>query len=141
MTSEEEDSRGGGTLLGKATFPADLDSLADIRRFTQSWGEVVGLTSSQVHDLQLAVNEACANAMEHPREEGDLTLWASRELDRFTIDVYHPGEFRPKDEQERRHRGLGLPLMVGLVDRVTFSRLPEGGTRVSLSVFLPRTGE
>jgi anti-sigma regulatory factor (Ser/Thr protein kinase) len=87
------------------------------------------------------VNEACANAMEHPKQEGDLTLWAWRDMDRFTIDVWHPGEFRVRDSQDRGRRALGLPLMVRLVDRVSFSTLPERGTRVSLTVFLPKGEE
>jgi hypothetical protein len=30
---------------------------------------------------------------------------------------------------------MGLPLMVACADEVSFAALPEGGTRVSLSVF------
>jgi anti-sigma regulatory factor (Ser/Thr protein kinase) len=140
MTSEEE-SRLEGSLLGKATFPADYESLRNIRRFVEQWGRAARVTPEKLINLQLAVAEACANAMEHPREAGDLTLWAWRGTDRFTIDVWHPGEFRMKSTQDRNHRGLGLPLMVRLADRVTFSAMPEGGTRVSLSVFLPKGPE
>jgi anti-sigma regulatory factor (Ser/Thr protein kinase) len=86
--------------------------------------------------MQLAVVEACANAVDHPEEAGDITLWAWRHLDHFRIDVSHLGEFRVKDGEGRRHRGMGLPLMVASADEVTFARLPEGGVRVSLSVFL-----
>jgi anti-sigma regulatory factor (Ser/Thr protein kinase) len=138
--SSAQKSQIEGSLLSKATFAAHPDVLKDIRRFVEHWGRVVGLAPAKARDLVLAVNEACSNAMEHPREEGDLTLLAWRELDRFTIDVYHPGEFRAKGEWEEGHRGLGLPLMVRMADRVLFSTLPGGGTRISLSVFLPGPG-
>jgi anti-sigma regulatory factor (Ser/Thr protein kinase) len=96
----------------------------------------MGLAEELTYRLKLAVCEACANAIDHPREKADITLWAWRHQDRFTVDVFDPGDFRAKNSQERRHRGLGLPLMVASADEVSFASLPEGGTRVSLSVFL-----
>ena len=52
------------------------------------------------------------------------------------MDVWHAGEFRVRTGENRSHRGMGLPLMLASVDEVTFACLPEGGTRVSLSMFL-----
>ena len=86
--------------------------------------------------MKLAVSEACANAMEHPEEKGDLTLWAWDRGDRFSVDLWHVGEFRVKTGQNQSHRGMGLPLMLACVDETAFACLPEGGTRVSLSMFL-----
>lgn len=126
----------GGPVLAKETFPPDPSSLAPIRAFVKRWAEEAGVNLERIGRIQLAVSEACANAMDHPKEKGDITLWARRYLDRFTVDVFHAGEFRVKGGQERRHRGMGLPLMVALADEVSFACLPEGGTRVSLSVFL-----
>ena len=57
-------------------------------------------------------------------------------MDRFTVDVWHAGEFQVKAGRDKQHRGMGLPLMVASADEVSFACLPEGGTRVSLSVFL-----
>jgi anti-sigma regulatory factor (Ser/Thr protein kinase) len=126
----------GGRALAKETFPPHPESLAPIRAFVDRWAGEVGLGEEQSYRLKLAVSEACANAIDHPQEKGDITLWAWRRRDRFTVDVSHPGEFRVKGSQDRRHRGMGLPLMVALADEVSFACLPEGGTRVSLSVFL-----
>ena len=69
-------------------------------------------------------------------KEGDITLWAWNRMDRFTVDVWHGGEFQVKSGRDKQHRGMGLPLMVASADEVSFACLPEGGTRVSLSVFL-----
>lgn len=123
-------------MLAQETFPPQLESLAPIRAFVERWAGEVGLKEEQSHGLKLAVSEACANAIDHPEKKGDISLWARRHPDRFTVDVSHPGEFRVKGSQDRGHRGLGLPLMVALADEVSFTCLPQGGTRVSLSVFL-----
>ena len=136
MTSLAGTGHTGGRALAQETFPPHPQSLAPIRAFVDRWAREVGLGEEQTYGIKLAVSEACANAMDHPQEKGDITLWAWRHRDRFTVDVSHAGEFRVKGSQDRRHRGLGLPLMVALADEVSFVCLPEGGTRVSLSVFL-----
>lgn len=136
MTNLAGTGNTGGHVLAKETFPSHPESLAPIRAFVDRWAQEVGLGEEQTYRIKLAVSEACANAMDHPQEKGDITLWAWHHRDRFTVDVSHAGEFRVKASQDRRHRGLGLPLMVALADEVSFACLPEGGTRVSLSVFL-----
>ena len=125
-----------GQLLAKGTFPAELSSLAPIRAFVKKWATEAGADPERTCRLQLAVNEACANVMDHPMEKSDITLWAWKRVDRLTVDVWHAGEFQAKTGQDRRHKGMGLPLMVASADEVCFARMHEGGTRVSLSVFL-----
>ena len=134
--SPDATGRNGGHPLAKVTFPPIDQSLSLIRPFVEKWAGEVGLAEETTYRLKLAVSEAFANAIDHPNEKGDITLWAWRDQHRFTVDVFHPGEFRVKGSQQRGHRGLGLPLMVASADEVSFASLPEGGTRVSLSVFL-----
>jgi anti-sigma regulatory factor (Ser/Thr protein kinase) len=135
VTSTEV-GRTGGHVLARQTFKSELPSLPAIRDFVETWAAEIGLTQEQVFRIKLAVSEACANAVEHPRDKSDLTLLVWNREDRFTVDVWHAGEFEVKTGQERRHRGMGLPLMVASADEVSFACLPEGGIRVSLSVFL-----
>jgi anti-sigma regulatory factor (Ser/Thr protein kinase) len=126
----------GRRVLAKQVFPSDLGALSDIRDFVEKWGQEVGLGEEQRYRMKLAVSEASANAMEHPEEKSDLTLWAWDRGDRFTVDLWHAGQFRVKTGEDRGHRGMGLPLMLASVDETAFACLPEGGTRVSLSMFL-----
>ena len=126
----------GGRVLAKRVFPSDFRSLFAIREFVGKWAKEVGLGEEQRDRLKLAVSEACANAMEHPEEKSDLTVWAWDRGDRFTVDLWHAGEFRVKSSRNRGHRGMGLPLMLASVDETAFACLPEGGTRVSLSMLL-----
>jgi anti-sigma regulatory factor (Ser/Thr protein kinase) len=140
VVTAAEISRASGHVLAKQVFKADFASLAAIRSFAEKWAAEVGLDEEQIFRIKLAVSEACANAIEHPKDKSDLTLWAWGREDRFTIDVWHPGEFHVKNGQDRGHRGMGLPLMVASADEVSFACLPDGGTRVSLSVFLKNNG-
>jgi serine/threonine-protein kinase RsbW len=125
-----------GRILATRTFPSDLHMLSEVRAFVETWGREVGLDEEQRYRMKLAASEACANAIEHPDEKSDLTLWAWDRGDRFTVDVWHAGVFRVKIGRNRSYRGMGLPLMLASMDEVAFACLPEGGTRVSLSMFL-----
>ena len=136
MTAAAEVGHSGGHVLAKQVFKADLESLSGVRDFVGKWAGEVGLGEEPTYRIKLAVSEACANAIEHPKEKGNVTLWAWNRGDRFTVDVWHAGEFKVKTGRDRCHRGMGLPLMVASADEVSFACLPEGGTRVSLSVFL-----
>jgi anti-anti-sigma factor len=120
------------------SFPGRFDQLARIRAFI---GDVVGdvrLGKERTFDLQVAVSEASANAIEHGLPPGDVEVSASAGEGRLTITVSHPGVFRPRlrDDPSRAHRGMGLPLMLALTDEVTVSQPPTGGTRVSVSLYL-----
>jgi len=127
---------GQGRILATQTFASDFRVLSEVRAFVEKWGTEVGLDEEQRYRMKLAASEASANAMEHPDEKSDLTLWAWDRGERFTVDVWHAGTFRVKPGENRSHRGMGLPLMLTSVDEVAFACLPEGGTRVSLSMFL-----
>jgi serine/threonine-protein kinase RsbW len=115
--------------------------LADIRRFVEEVSAELALGDERVFDLKVAVSEACANALEHAGcETRPLEVSARLHPQRLTFVVADDGLFHPpkNKREDLGNRGLGLPLMVTLMDEVTFSRLPGGGTEVSLSVVLER---
>ncbi len=111
--------------------------LVEIRRFVEEVAVGVGLDAEKIFDLKVAVSEACANAVEHAGSKTPLLeVSAFRSAGRLTFTVTDNGAFRTPTPGRREddNRGLGIPLMVALVDDVTFSRVPGGGTTVSLSV-------
>ena len=116
--------------------PADLSELSKARRLMEEVGRAAGLPDDRIFDLQVAVSEAAANAIEHAASEVEIAAW--RLPDRVIVEITNDGAFQPglyKDDEHRR-RGLGLPLVVSLADQVHVSRQPEGKTRVSLTFFL-----
>jgi serine/threonine-protein kinase RsbW len=118
---------------------ADAAELAEVRRFVEEVACEAALNLERVFDLKVAVSEACANALEHSGcQATSLEVCARFHKQRLTFTVTDTGLFRPPSPRWGRSasRGLGLPLMVALMDEVKFARLPEGGTTVSLSVLL-----
>jgi len=115
--------------------------LAEVRRFVEKVAAEVALDLERAFDLKVAVSEACANAVEHAGcESAPLEISARLHSRRLTFVVTDNGLFRPPGcgRVGFGSRGLGLPLMVTLMDEVTFARTPNGGTSVSLSVLLDR---
>jgi len=120
---------------------AETARLAEIRRFVEEAALEAALDLERVFDLKVAVSEACANAVEHAGcEEVPLEVCARLQARRLTFIVTDTGLFRPPSppRESFHNRGLGLPLMVALMDEVSFARSPGGGTTVSLSVLLDR---
>jgi serine/threonine-protein kinase RsbW len=118
-------------------FPARAEHLSLVRlvvsHLAQQGG--AGLDLPRMDDLRLAVSEACANAVEAYGRRGaagdvvmrcsvvpgEVAVEVEDEAGGFDVDelVPHP----PVDTPERLHheRGLGIPLMRQLADRVEFS--------------------
>lgn len=114
-------------------------NLAEVRGFVEQVASEVALDPERAFDLKVAVSEACANAVEHAGcESVPLEVSAQFCSPRLTFVVTDNGLFRPPPftRDGFGSRGLGMPLMVTLMDEVNFARTPSGGTRVSLSVLL-----
>ncbi len=123
--------------------PSDLARLSDVRRFVEHVTDTLDLDQHRAFDLKVATSEAAANAIEHSGAGGDLiTIGAEVSPESVTVEVVSGGDFaviqRPLDRE--RNRGMGLPLMAVLTDRLTLSHRREGGMSVGLTVFChPRT--
>ncbi len=105
----------------------------------------MGFSEDRIEDLQTAVAEACMNAIEHGnRSERSakvtvlLTAAESGELEVKVTDEGHtplPDE-RPQPGSSADHRGWGMFFIEQLMDKVEFSRLPEGGNSVRMVIYL-----
>jgi serine/threonine-protein kinase RsbW len=114
--------------------------LREIRRFVDEVAAEIHLDGDRAFDLKVAVSEACANAAEHAGADRFLEICASIEAGRLLFEIRDGGDFRLPalgPDGLRANRGLGLPLMVALMDEVRFHKLAEGGTVVSLALLLP----
>lgn len=117
------------------SIPSATRHLARVRRFVGEQAAAAGLGERAVSELQLAVDEACSNAIRHAycgREDGEVVVRAGLEPGRFVVVVVHggvpfdPSRYRPPDLGEalrgRRRGGFGVMLMNRLVDRVEYRR-------------------
>ncbi|MGX5655091.1 SpoIIE family protein phosphatase [Geodermatophilus nigrescens] len=111
------------------TLPADPARLRGVRRAVTAWARAAGLSEDGVDDLQLALGEALANAVEHAyagnggggRCEYRLERTADGSVD---VCVRDEGVWRPAPA-DRGHRGRGLELIAALATDVEVARTPD----------------
>lgn len=128
------------------SWPADPRQLAIIRRELADWLAPLSLTSHEIDDIVLAVDEAAANAVCHaygPGESGvvELTLWTERSATEgptsestLYIEVVDHGQWQPPELQPAG--GLGIPLMYAMTDAVLI-HFDRRGSRVLLRHRVP----
>lgn len=129
-------------------IPPRRDHLALVRLLVRGATLFEGrVPEARIDDLRLAVSEACANAIDALAAAGrDDAVHVAIELDEGEVAVTvtdHAGGFAVDDVAAippvtdplrlRHERGLGIPLMRSLVDRVTFGPTADG-TAVRLVV-------
>ncbi len=141
----ERGPRDSGGVV-QLTVPAQPEYVAVARLFVSSLAAARrALSEERIHDLKLAVSEACTNAVEacgpDPSGKGVVVRW--EEGDDFlqvTVEDRGPGfdpeqlpEHPPVIDPDRltRERGLGIPLIRTLVDDVSFTP-SSAGTVVKL---------
>jgi serine/threonine-protein kinase RsbW len=127
------------------TVPSATENLALIREFVANVGSQAGLGEDDVAKLELAVDEACANVIEHAHGQDsnkEVTVRATFDTATLRIEVVDEGEgFDPtvvpttSVEQmvhDRRTGGLGLRVMRSLMDEVSYEIVPGERNRLRL---------
>jgi len=103
-----------------------------LRRALTAFLDVFGLEKSFLEDVNLAVGEVLANAVEHSNPSGtsaDLEIFArAGDAHSLAIDVCDRGTFLVRERQTGR--GFGLGIVRSIARDVTIET--EGGTRVSM---------
>jgi serine/threonine-protein kinase RsbW len=117
--------------------PSNTENLAMIRDFVNGIGMRAGLPASEVANLEMAVDEACANVIEHaygPEVTKEVSVKATIDDETVQIDVvdtgkgFDPGEISQLNLDqlvaERKSGGLGMRLMKTLMDEVHYEIIP-----------------
>ncbi|MEA2400046.1 MAG: hypothetical protein QOK00_449 [Thermoleophilaceae bacterium] len=119
------------------TLPAEPDSLPGLRRRLARFLHAAGADDAETYEITLTVCEAAGNAIEHAYGPGDATFDVEASLDagELVATVSDAGHWR---ERRGTHRGRGLNIIEGLMDRVEVSR-EQGGTVVRMRRRLGRT--
>jgi anti-sigma regulatory factor (Ser/Thr protein kinase) len=108
--------------------PAEPASLRTVRARLRAWLGDVGAAGDVAADVVLAVNEACANAIEHPvaPRQPWIDLVAGRRHGSLIVSVEDFGRWRRHGRRDGG--GRGLRLMRALMDRVVVEPSPHGTT-------------
>jgi serine/threonine-protein kinase RsbW len=131
--------------MSSQVFPGYFSSLAGISDFVAEHAQNAGFDDQATYVIQLAVDEACSNIIEHAyggEGRGDIELTCS-ELDdslkivlRDTGKKFDPAEVREFDPNlplsETSDRGAGVFLMNKLMDEVRFEFSRQDGTTLTM---------
>ncbi len=117
--------------------PSSTENLALIREFVTSIGRQATLTDEDINNLELAVDEACANVIEHAYGHDitkDVSVRATFDDEKLKISVidegrgFDPGKVNEKSldqlVHERRSGGLGIRIIKSLMDEVSYEIEP-----------------
>lgn len=143
----------------QASFTNDTANLARIRAFVRDKAQGMGFSHEDLDQIELAVDEACANVIEHAyppdlaaTKSQQLHLCLKLEFGKFTIiitdygETFDPSIIQPPDMSEYlaqyRVGGLGIYLMRSLMDEVDYHIQPGIKNEVRMVKFLvPQTSE
>jgi len=117
--------------------PSSTENLALIREFVSSAAMQAGFDKKEIGKIELAVDEACANVIEHAYGHDlskEVVVRAKLSDETFSIDIEDTGKgFDPQsiDQKElekliseRKTGGLGMRLMKTLMDEVRYDIEP-----------------
>ena len=124
------------------TVPNARESELVVAQCLEQIGKNLQLNEDTIGQMQIAVIEACINAIEHGKGADDkIRIIVIADSDRLSVSIESGGpEFivqetgEPFSDQEAAkasNRGWGVKLMKRFADEVTFERIP-GGTRTVL---------
>jgi anti-sigma regulatory factor (Ser/Thr protein kinase) len=115
-------------------FPGRLESLADIREFVVHAARSAGFNDKDVYAVELAVDEACTNIIEHAYANsigGEIECTCDVGIEELVITIKDQG--KPFDPdiipepnfsvglEELKPRGAGLFIMKKMMDEVKFT--------------------
>ncbi|MFH1084612.1 MAG: ATP-binding protein [Chloroflexota bacterium] len=124
------------------SFQADIKYLGLAAAVVQELCELTpGLSLSAVYNIQLAVDEALVNIIEHAyggRPGGVVEMSGEIQRDRLVITLcdrgasFDPTQVPLPDPSAPRAHGFGMYLMRKLMDEVSYTREPSGRNCVRL---------
>jgi len=126
-------------------FSANLEQLEAIREFAARAAKDAGMDDSAVYAVELCMDEACSNVIEHAYEGkngGEIECTCDADDKNLTIIIHDHGKsFDPEsialpnldaDLDSRPVGGLGIFLMKKLMDEVHFEPQGEAGNVLTL---------
>ena len=124
-------------------LPARAEEIARVRRALDTFADPHGLHEQTRADVNLAVTEACANAIVHAYGEssdGQLEIEAWIGEGKLEVVVRDHGRGLVANTSSPGV-GLGLPLIDALSDEVKFRRLAGNGTEVHMTFHTARSSD
>lgn len=131
--------------LGTLSLPAVLESIPEAIYCVTKAAQAAGFSDRDLHQIQVAVDEACANVVQHAyagMAPGPMEISCAVEGERFIIRVrdwgrsFDPDSVEDPDVdaplEERSLGGLGLFLIRQFVDEARFIFDSESGNVLTM---------
>lgn len=120
-------------------LPAVPENVSVVRHVFAGVGDVLGMDSSSLGRLRLALSEACTNVVVHAYEAGNQgTLEVDAFVDDRLLNVVvrdHGAGVRPRPDSPGL--GMGLPLIAAVTDEVEIVGNERLGNEVRMTFLLP----
>jgi serine/threonine-protein kinase RsbW len=119
-------------------LPRDEYSVPVARRVMKNSLDILGVEETCVHDIELALTEACTNVLDHAGEADEYEVSAGIDGVVCVVEVIDRGQgfdgsaHGHGQADTNAEDGRGIQLMRALVDKVTFQSKPQLGTVVHL---------
>lgn len=107
---------------------ASADKLADMRHRITAWMQAAAVPEDMATDIVLAVNEACANSIEHAyrgRQPGSVRVEAHSDGAEIKLRVVDFGSWKA-EPTDYGYRGRGLMLIRAVSDWLELDCTPSG---------------
>jgi len=122
----------------RLTIPAKPEYITLGRLALTAIAGVRPLSDETLHDLKLALTEACMNSVKHAYGENGGSVDIVYELlaDRLAVEVgdagtgFDPGSGRGDSDDELEEGGLGIAIIRALTDEVVIGEREGGGSRL-----------
>jgi anti-sigma regulatory factor (Ser/Thr protein kinase) len=119
------------------TLPMAREAELIVAQSLEQIGKNLTLNQDAIGQLQIAVIEACINAIEHGRGADDkVYVSVAVDEDQMEVSVESAGQefiiretgepFRDQEAEKKTGRGWGIKLMKRFVDHVTFEKTANG---------------
>ena len=128
--------------------PGQFERLTEIAAFVTQAAREAGLNDDEVFHVEMAVDEACSNIIEHTyvSQTGDIELACTCPVTgKFEVVIRDSGQAfdaaavpapklgRPPDLDSLNEGGLGLYFMRKLMDEVRFEFVPGQGNVLTMT--------
>ncbi len=124
--------------MDTVTFPGRYDSLESISNFIEKAAKDAGLDQKATYAVQLAVDEACCNIIDHAyggEGIGDIQCSVKTGKDGLTVILIDRGQpYSPENVpdpklnlplEKVKPRGVGLYLIRKMMDNVSYATRPD----------------
>ena len=132
--------------ISELVVKSRTENLSLIRDFISSKASNAGISTEEIENIMLAVDEACTNIIRHAYKsfpDGEIFIKLEYNSDKIIISIVdHGNTFDPKTvpdpDLQKYYRngrvgGLGMYLMKTLMDDVKYTSVPGKYNKVLLS--------